>query len=99
MPEGIELDLRELPRGMKAELRGLPPEIADKVGLRLLATGILLDEDPQAAYEQVKVARRIAARLPVVRAAAAEAAYAAGDFRASASRLAGMPTSEEIPFP
>lgn len=68
---------------MKAELRGLPPEIADKVGLRLMAAGLLLETDAAAAYEQVKVARRIAARLPIVRAATAEAAYAAGDYRAA----------------
>lgn len=68
---------------MKAELRGLPPELADKVGLRLMAAGLLLDSDPAAAYEQVKVARRIAARLPIVRAATAETAYAAGDYRAA----------------
>lgn len=70
---------------MKAELRGLPPELADKVGLRLMAAGILLEADPAAAYEQVKVARRIAARLPIVRAATAETAYAAGDFQAALS--------------
>lgn len=83
LPEDLPLDLRELPRGMKAELRGLPPEIADKVGLRLMAAGLLLEADPAAAYEQVKVARRIAARLPIVRAATAETAYAAGDYRAA----------------
>lgn len=68
---------------MKAELRGLPTEMADKVGLRLLAAGTLLDTDPEAAYAQAKVARRLAARLPIVRAAVAETAYAAGDYRAA----------------
>lgn len=68
---------------MKAELRGLPSEIADKVGLRLMAAGMLLDSDPESAYEQVKVARRLAARLPIVRAATAEAAYAAGEYHAA----------------
>lgn len=68
---------------MKAELKGLPPEMADKVGLRLLAAGLLLDEDAEAAYAQAKVARRLAARLPIVRAAVAETAYAAGDYQAA----------------
>lgn len=81
LPEGI--DLAELPRGMKAELKGLPPEMAAKVGLRLIAAGRLLDVDPDAAYAQAKVARRLAARLPVVRAAVAETAYAAGDYQAA----------------
>ncbi|WP_432557345.1 hypothetical protein [Granulicoccus sp. GXG6511] len=83
LPEDLELDLRELPRGMKAELRSLPPEIADKVAMRLMAAGKLLEVDATAAYEQVKVARRIAARLPIVRAATAETAYAAGDYHAA----------------
>lgn len=68
---------------MKAELKGLPSEMADKVGLRLIAAGRLLDVDPEAAYAQAKVARRLAARLPVVRAAVAETAYAAGDYQAA----------------
>ncbi|WP_425309487.1 hypothetical protein AADG42_12195 [Ammonicoccus fulvus] len=68
---------------MKAELRGLPPEIADKVGLRLLAAGTMLEEDPEGAYAQAKVARRLAARLPIVRAAVAETAYAAGEYQAA----------------
>lgn len=66
---------------MKAELRGLSPETAKKVGLRLLAAGRLLDSDPEAAYAQAKVARRLAARLPIIRAAVAESAYAAGDYQ------------------
>lgn len=68
---------------MKAELRSLPPEIGDKVGLRLLAAGLMVDEDPEGAYAQAKVARRLAARLPIVRAAVAETAYAAGEYQAA----------------
>ena len=55
--------------------------MSDKVGLRLLAAGQLVDVDPAAAYAQAKVARRLAARLPVVRAAVAETAYQAGDYQ------------------
>lgn len=68
---------------MKAELKGLPSEMADKVGVRLIAAGTLLEVDPEAAYAQAKVARRLAARLPVVRAVVAETAYAAGDYQAA----------------
>lgn len=68
---------------MKAELKGLPPEMAEKVGLRLIAAGMLLEVDPDAAYAQAKVARRLAARLPVVRAVVAETAYGAGDYQAA----------------
>jgi tetratricopeptide (TPR) repeat protein len=57
--------------------------MADKVGLRLIAAGQLLDVDPEAAYAQAKVARRLAARLPIVRAAVAETAYKAADYQAA----------------
>lgn len=46
----------------------------------LLAAGELLDTDPELAQAHAMAARRRAARLPIVREAAAEAAHAAGDF-------------------
>jgi hypothetical protein len=36
---------------------------------------MLIDEDPELAYRHAEAARRRAARLPVVREAAAETAY------------------------
>lgn len=68
---------------MKAELKSLPKELADIVGAHLVAAGELIDEDPELAYRHAEAARRRAARLPVVREAAAEAAYAAGEFAAA----------------
>lgn len=53
------------------------------MGAHLLAAGMLIDSDPQLAYAHAEAARRRAARLPVVREAAAEAAYAAGEFSAA----------------
>jgi len=53
------------------------------VGAHLLAAGMLIDSDPRLAYAHAEAARRRAARLPVVREAAAEAAYAAGEFSAA----------------
>ncbi|OYO09601.1 hypothetical protein CGZ94_18250 [Enemella evansiae] len=75
---------------MKAELRGLPADLADKVGPRLLAAGLLVDEDPELAYAHAKVARRLASRLPVVRAAVAETAYAAEDYAAALSEYRAL---------
>ena len=77
-PEG--LDLKELPRAVRAELKGLTPELADIVGAHLLRAGQLLDTDPQLAYAHAEAARRRAARLAVTREAAGEAAYAAGEY-------------------
>ena len=77
-PKG--LDLRQLPRGVRAELRGLTAELAEIVGAHLLMAGRLIDTDPELAYAHAEAARRRAARLPITREAAAETAYAAGDF-------------------
>lgn len=75
-----DVDLRTLPRQVRAELRGLPSELADKVGAHLVAAGMLIDEDPELAYRHAEAARRRASRLPIIREAAAETAYAAGDY-------------------
>ncbi|HEY3548062.1 MAG TPA: hypothetical protein VGK17_18475, partial [Propionicimonas sp.] len=77
-PKG--LDLRQLPRGVRAELRGLTSEHAEIVGAHLLMAGQLIDSDPELAYAHAEAARRRAARLPITREAAGETAYAAGNF-------------------
>lgn len=76
----MDVDLKELARGVRAELRGLTPELAEIVGAHLVMAGRLLETDPQQAYAHAEAARRRAARLPVTREAAAETAYAAGEF-------------------
>lgn len=65
---------------MRAELRSLPKDLAQIVGAHLAMAGELVDEDPELALAHAQAARRRAARLPVVREATAEAAYAAGDW-------------------
>jgi tetratricopeptide (TPR) repeat protein len=78
VPEGV--DTRALHRSVRAELRGLPKELAEIVAAHLVAAGQLIDDDPELAYAHAEAARRRAARLPIVREAAAETAYAAGHF-------------------
>lgn len=78
MPEGV--DEKVLPYGVRAELRGLPKDLGHAVAAHLVAAGELIDEDPELAYRHAEAARRRAARLPVVREATAESAYAAGEF-------------------
>lgn len=78
MPDDI--DLKALSRQVRAELRGLPSELADVVGGHLVLAGQLIDEDPALAFAHAEAARRRAARLPVVREASAETAYAAGEY-------------------
>jgi tetratricopeptide (TPR) repeat protein len=75
-----DLDLRTLPRAVRAELRSLTPEHAEVVGAHLLMAGMLIDSDPELAYAHAEAARRRAARLPVTREATGETAYAAGHY-------------------
>lgn len=65
----------ELDRGAKAELRSLPRSLADLVAQHLVASGQLLEDDPELAYLHAKTARRLAARLGGVREAVAITAY------------------------
>lgn len=78
IPDGV--DPRELPRTVRAELRGLPKELAEIIAAHLVLAGQLIESDPEQAYAHAEAARRRAARLPIVREAAAETAYAAGHF-------------------
>ncbi len=65
---------------VRAELKGLPKDLAAIVGAHILAAGQLIDEDPELAYKHAEAARRRAGRIPIVREAAAETAYAAGHY-------------------
>ena len=73
-------DEKALPFPVRAEMRGLPKELAHTVAAHIWAAGDLIDVDPELAYKHAEAARRRAGRLPVVREAAAETAYAAGHF-------------------
>ncbi|WP_297742107.1 hypothetical protein [uncultured Tessaracoccus sp.] len=69
-----------MPFGVRAELRGLTKERADRVAAHIWAAGVLVDEDPALAFQHAETARQLAPRLPVVREAAAETAYAAEEY-------------------
>ncbi|GAB2594595.1 tetratricopeptide repeat protein [Microlunatus antarcticus] len=88
MPEGV--DLSTLHRAVRAELRSLPKELEQIVAGHLVAAGNLIDTDPELAYAHAEAARRRAARLPVVREAAAETAYASGEWAAALSEFRAL---------
>jgi hypothetical protein len=88
IPQGV--DTRELARSVRAELRGLPKELAEIVASHLVVAGQLIDSDPDLAYAHAEAARRRAARLPIVREAAAETAYAAGHFDVALSEFRAL---------
>ena len=70
---------------MRAELRTLPGDLADAVARRLVAAD--LAEDPEQAYEFALDARRLAARVGVVREACGITAYRAGRWAEALTEL------------
>lgn len=78
---------RELDRSVSAQLRGLPEKLAVRVARHLVAAGLLLDTDPQTAFQHTLAARARASRIAVVREACGEAAYAAGEFAEALAEL------------
>jgi len=77
----------ELDRSVTAQLKGLPEKLANRVARHLAAAGILVDEDPETAYQHTLAARARASRLAVVREATGEAAYAAGHYAEALAEL------------
>jgi tetratricopeptide (TPR) repeat protein len=78
---------KELDRSVLDQLRGLPEKLAARVARHLAAAGLVVDEDPETAYQHALAARARAARIAVVREACGEAAYAAGHFAEALSEL------------
>jgi tetratricopeptide (TPR) repeat protein len=82
-----EITGKELDKNVYAQLRGLPEKLAARVARHLAAAGLLMDEDPETAYQHTLAARARAARVAIVREASGEAAYAAGHFAEALSEL------------
>ena len=85
-----DIDTRSLHRAVRAELRSLPKDLAEVVAGHLVLAGQLIDEEPELAYAHAEAARRRAARLPIVREAAAETAYAAGRYDVALSEFRAL---------
>jgi tetratricopeptide (TPR) repeat protein len=69
----------------RAELRTLPADLADVVARRLAAAS--LEDDPAQAYLHAQEARRLAARVGIVRETAGIAAYRAGQWAEALAEL------------
>ena len=85
LPE--EITGSELDRSITAQLKGLPEKLASRVARHLAAAGVLLEDDPETAYQHTLAARARAPRLAVVREATGEAAYAAGHYAEALAEL------------
>jgi tetratricopeptide (TPR) repeat protein len=77
----------ELDRSVSGQLKGLPEKLAARVARHLAAAGLLIDSDPETAYQHTLAARARAARIAVVREATGEAAYAAGHYAEALAEL------------
>ena len=83
IPDSITED--DLSRDVKAELRGLPADLAATVGRYLVAAE--LAGDPEQAYRYAQAARRIAARIGVVREVNGITAYQTGRWAEALAEL------------
>ena len=83
IPDSITED--DLSRDVKAELRGLPADLAATVGRYLVAAE--LAGDPEQAYRFAQAARRIAARIGVVREVNGITAYQTGRWAEALAEL------------
>ncbi|HZE29927.1 MAG TPA: tetratricopeptide repeat protein [Actinoallomurus sp.] len=77
----------ELDRAAKSDLKTLPKDLATEVARHLVMAGRLIDEDADLAYQHALTARRLAARVGVVREACGLAAYHAGLWSVALSEL------------
>jgi tetratricopeptide (TPR) repeat protein len=85
LPPGVSAE--QLDPAIKRELRSLAKATAETVAGQLVAAGILLESDPEAALVHARAARRIASRVSSVREASGLAAYAAGEYAEALSEL------------
>jgi tetratricopeptide (TPR) repeat protein len=82
-----DIDPRELDADVRGELRTLSGPLSSIVAKRLVASGTLLDDDPQGALAHAMVARRLAPRVASVREAVGLAAYHTGEWQTAIAEL------------
>jgi tetratricopeptide (TPR) repeat protein len=83
VPASITAD--QLAPAARAELRTLPADLADAVARFLVAAS--LAEEPEGGYEYALAARRLAARVGIVRETCGIAAYRAGKWAEALAEL------------
>jgi hypothetical protein len=85
MPEDVEPGM--LAPEVRGDLRSLSKHQADSAARHLVMAGRLVDTDPELALRYAREARRMAARIGVVREAVGIAAYRAGEWAESLTEL------------
>ncbi|WP_435153162.1 Replicase polyprotein 1ab [Micromonospora aurantiaca (nom. illeg.)] len=77
----------DLDSAVRAELLSLAKPVAETVARHLVATGLLIDEDPALALAHAMAARRLASRIAAVREAVGLAAYHSGEWQTAIAEL------------
>ena len=75
-----EITEKDIEIGVRAQLKTLTPENAEKVARHLAMVSLLIDQDPELAHEHALAAADRAGRIAVVRETVGCTAYAVGDF-------------------
>ena len=75
-----DVTFAQLDRQARQRLRTLSKESANRVGRHLVMAGLLVESDPELAYQHAHSAMRRAGRVDVVREAVALTAYATGRY-------------------
>jgi 23S rRNA pseudouridine2605 synthase len=75
-----EITDKDVEIGVRAQLKTLTPENAEKVARHLAMVSLLIDQDPELAHEHALAAADRAGRIAMVRETVGCTAYAIGDF-------------------
>lgn len=86
-PIPADIEAKQLAPEIRGELTTLDRSTADTVARHLVAAGLLLDEDPEAALAHARAARARSGRIAAVREAVGIAAYHAGDWAQALAEL------------
>ncbi|MBB3053327.1 tetratricopeptide (TPR) repeat protein [Prauserella isguenensis] len=82
-----EAEYAMLDTDARQELRSLPKDFAERIGRHLVAAGLLVDTDPDAALAHARYAKKRASRIAVVREALGLTAYHTGNWSEALSEL------------
>lgn len=75
-----EITEKDLPLGIRAQLKTLTAENAEKVARHLVMVGLLLDQDAELAHKHALAAAERAGRIAMVRETVGITAYRTGDY-------------------
>ncbi|WP_211212926.1 tetratricopeptide repeat protein [Actinopolyspora mortivallis] len=81
------MDVSQLDPEVRRDFRSLPKMVAEDVGAHVVASGMLLDSEPEKALEHARYARKKASRTPAAREANGVTAYHVGNWSEALSEL------------